>query len=87
MEVFVVAHYEMKQRERERERDPFKEGREGPILHTWEFDWKLSPFGEIESLPWMNGEYHAENKKIGGSSLQLGAPMWASVRMWMLSNQ
>jgi hypothetical protein len=38
MEVFVVAHYEMKQRERERERDPFKEGREGPILHTWEFD-------------------------------------------------
>jgi hypothetical protein len=44
MEVFVIAHYEMKQRKREREREREREthlrkgGREGPILHTWEFD-------------------------------------------------
>jgi hypothetical protein len=42
MEVFVIAHYEMKQRKGERAREGGthlrKGGREGPILHTWELD-------------------------------------------------
>jgi hypothetical protein len=54
MEVFVIAHYEMKQRKgaREGRRGPhLRKGRRDPFCILGSSIESLTPFGEIESLP------------------------------------